>query len=93
MLPRNFRPCGKQRTLCVCRQGREACLWPTRCTPLGLGYKGSEWGSKLGFLDSEMQYVDETVWRCGLGTFDLVGCNGLCHHVGLELLGVPRFFA
>ena len=22
MLPRNFRPCGKQRTPCVCRQGR-----------------------------------------------------------------------
>ena len=26
----------------------EACLWPTRCTPVALGFKGSEWGSRLG---------------------------------------------
>ena len=26
----------------------EACLWPTRCTPVALGFKGSEWGSKFG---------------------------------------------
>ena len=26
----------------------DACLWPTRCTPVALGSKGSEWGSKLG---------------------------------------------
>ena len=25
----------------------EACLLPTRCTPVALGFKGSEWGSKL----------------------------------------------
>ena len=25
----------------------EACLWPNRCTPVALGFKGSEWGSKL----------------------------------------------
>ena len=34
----------------------EACLWPTRCTPVALGFKGSEWGSKLGCKDSEMQF-------------------------------------
>ena len=34
----------------------EACLWPTRCTPVPLGFKGSEWGSRLGCQDSEMQY-------------------------------------
>ena len=26
----------------------EACLWPYRCIPVALGFKGSEWGSKLG---------------------------------------------
>ena len=55
---------------------REACLWPTRCTLVALGYKGSEWGSKLGCQDSEMQNVGEKLWGCGPGVFDLVGCNG-----------------
>ena len=32
----------------------EACLWPTRCTPVAFGFKGSEWSSKLGCQDSEM---------------------------------------
>ena len=61
----------------------EACLWPTRCCPVALGFKGSEWGSKSRCQDSEMQYLDEKVWGCGLGIFDLVGCNGPCQHVGL----------
>ena len=52
--------------------------WPTRCTPVTLGFKGSEWGSKLGCLDSVTQCVDEKVLGCGLGFFDLVGCNGPC---------------
>ena len=43
----------------------------------------SDWGSKLGCLDSEIQYVGEKVWGCGLGVFDLVGCNGPCQHIGL----------
>ena len=50
--------------------------------PVALGYKGLEWCSNLGCLDSdadlEMQCVDEKVWGCGLGIFDLVGCNGHC---------------
>ena len=53
---------------------------------VALGYKGSECGSKLGCLDSEMQYVGEKVCGCGLGIFDLVGCNGPCQHVGLGCL-------
>ena len=64
-------------------QAKEACKWPTRCTPVALGYKGSEWGSKLGCQDLEMQYLGEKVWGWGLGTFDLAGCNGPCQHVGL----------
>ena len=64
----------------VCRQVR-----PVYGLLLALGYKGSEWGSKLGCLD--MQYVDEKVWGCGLGVFDLVGCNGPCQHV---CLGPPN---
>ena len=108
MLPRNFRPCGRQRTPWVCRQrwpvygllgvppllwvisgqngawswgawtqrcsmwvrkfgdgasesstlweatgpvsiqAWEACMGPTRCTPVALSYKGSEGGSNLG---------------------------------------------
>ena len=61
----------------------EACLWPTRCTPVAFGFKGSEWGSKLGCQDSEMQYLDEKVWGCGLGIFDLVGKNWPCQHAVL----------
>ena len=62
----------------------EACLWPTRCSPVALSFKGSEWGSKLGCQSSEMQYLGEKGWGCGLGIFDLAGCNGSCQHVGLE---------
>ena len=61
----------------------DACLWPTMCTPVALGFKGSEWGSKLGCQDSEIQYLDKKVWGCGLESFDLLGCNGHCQHVGL----------
>ena len=53
------------------------------CTPVALGFKGSEWGSKLGCQDSEIQYLGKKVWGCGLGSFDLVGSNGHCQHVGL----------
>ena len=61
----------------------EACLCPTRCTPVALGFKGSESGSELGCQDSEMQYLGEKVWGCSFGTFDLVGCNGPYQHVDL----------
>ena len=54
-----------------------------------MGYKGSEWGSKLGCLDSKMQFVCEKVWGRGLGIFDRVGCNGPCQHVGLGRLNGP----
>ena len=60
----------------------KACLWPTRCTPVALGFKGSEWGSNLGCQDSEMQYLGEKVWGCGLGIFDLVECNRPPEYVG-----------
>ena len=33
-----------------------------------------------------MLYVGEKVWGCGLGIFDLVGCNGPYQHVGLGRL-------
>ena len=49
---------------------------------------GSEKGSKLGCLDSDMQYVGEKVLGCGLGVFNLVKCNGPCQHIGL---GIPRW--
>ena len=78
MLPRNFRSCGRQRTPLVYRQRR-----PVYGLLLALSYKGSEWGSKLGCLDSDIQHVGEKVWGCGLGVFNLVGCNGPCQHVGL----------
>ena len=61
----------------------EACLWPTRCTLVALGFKGSEWGSKLGCQDSEMQYLGEKVWGCSLGIFDLVGGHWPCQHAVL----------
>ena len=67
----------------LCMSAMEACLWPTRCTPVAFGFKGSEWGSKLGCQDSEMQYLDEKVWGCGLGIFDLVGGNWPCQHAVL----------
>ena len=51
--------------------------------PVALGFKGSECGSKLGYQESEMQYLGEKVWGCDLGVFDLVGCNGPCQNVGL----------
>ena len=67
-------------------QAREACLLPTRCIPLGLRYKRSEWDSKLGCVESEMQYVGEKVWGCGLEIFDLVRCYRPYQHVGLGRL-------
>ena len=30
--------------------------------PHCFGFKGSEWGSKLGYQESEMQYLGEKVW-------------------------------
>ena len=48
-----------------------------------MGYMESEWGSKLGCQDSEMQYFGEKVSGCGLEIFDLVGCNVSCQHIGL----------
>ena len=30
-----------------------------------------------------IQYLGKKVWGCGLGSFDLVRCNGHCQHVGL----------
>ena len=35
----------------------EACLSPTRCTPVALGFKGSEWGSKLGPVASNSENI------------------------------------
>ena len=29
--------------------GKVACRWHTRCTHVALGYKGSKWGSNLGY--------------------------------------------
>ena len=82
MMPRNFRPCGRQRTPSVCRQwspvygliGVPPLLWVLRAQN-----GARSWGCQ----DSEMQYLGEKVWGCGLGIFDLVGCNGSCQHVGL----------
>ena len=52
-------------------KAREACLWPTSCTLVALGYKGYEWGLKLGCLDSEMHSVGKKGWECGLGILTL----------------------
>ena len=59
------------------------------CIPVALRYKGSEWGSQMGYLDSKMHYVGEKVWGRGLGIFIPVGCNGPCRHVDLERLNWP----
>ena len=32
----------------VSMQAWVACMWPTRCTPIALSYKGSQGDSKLG---------------------------------------------
>ena len=53
------------------------------------------WVRKFGesVWGAEMQNVGEKVWGCGLGIFDLVGCNGLCQHVGLgRLVGAYRVY-
>ena len=34
-------------------------------------------------LEVGVPRLGEKVWGCGLGVFDLVGCNGPCQHVGL----------
>ena len=56
-------------------------MGPTRCTPVALGFKGSEWGSKLGPVANNGE-VGGKVWACGLGIFDLAGGNRPPEYVG-----------
>ena len=56
MRPRNLRPCGRQWALSACRP-LEACMGPTRCTPVALSYKGSEGGSKLGPVANNGKHI------------------------------------
>ena len=49
----------------------DACLWPTRCTPVALGFKGSEWGSKLGPVANNAEWPT----RCTPGFYSQNGAR------------------
>ena len=59
-------------------------MGPTRCTPVALGFKGSEWGSKLGPVANNGENIvsGRESLGCGLGIFDLAGGNRPPEYVG-----------
>ena len=71
----------------------EACLSPTRCTPVALGFKGSEWGSKLGRVANNSENIACGRQSLGMRPRNLRPCGrqrtlSACRPVW-GLLGVP----
>ena len=52
-------------------------MGPTRCTPVALGFKGSEWSSKLGPVANNGENIASGRESLGmrLGIFHLAGGN------------------
>ena len=49
----------------------EACLSPTRCTPVALGFKGSEWGSQFGTVADNNENIASGRQSLGMWTRNL----------------------
>ena len=62
-------------------------MGPTRCSPVALGFKGSERGSKLGPVANNGENVASGRQRLGMRPLNLRPCgregNGPCQHVDL----------
>ena len=60
-------------------------MGPTRCTPVALGFKGSEWGSKLDPVANNSENIASGRQSLGMRPRKLRPCvsNGPCQHAGL----------
>ena len=53
----------------------EAYLSPTRCTPVALGLKGSEWGPKMGPVANNSEHIASGRQSLGMRSRNLRPCG------------------